>query len=275
MMPKGSNSALALAALLALVLGCNTSGARKMSAALNQLTGGRAGSSSTGDARLDLAVAAANWANVALGQYRAQQTRSAEDEAKAIGYKKSQGTVLKVRRASVTPANATAGKPISFEMDYALLSPEQELDVSEEWEILKDGKTLTSTSPQTESRRPGGWRAHASINLPREAKAGTYVVRSRVRTGNLADSRDARFTVAGAAEASPAEEAKGAVDRDLMQVQGRLKELGHDPGPIDGRMRPQTQAAIKAFQKDYGLATTGEIDAETRAALGLSKETAP
>ncbi len=275
MMPKGSNSSLILAALLALVLGCDTSGARKMSAALNQLTGSHAGSQSTGDARLDLAVAAANWANVAIGQYRAQQTRSAEEEAKAIGYKKSQGTVLKVRRASVTPANATPGKPISFEMDYALLSPEQELEVSEEWEILKDGKKLTSTSPQTESRRPGGWRARASINLPREAKAGTYVVRSSVRAGNLSDSRDARFTVAGGAEATPAEEAKGTVDRDLMQVQGRLKELGHDPGPIDGRMRPQTQAALKAFQKDYGLAASGEVDAETRAALGLSKEAPP
>jgi murein L,D-transpeptidase YcbB/YkuD len=139
---------------------------------------------------------------------------------------------------------------------------------------VKDGKTLTSTAPQTESRRPGGWRARASINLPHEARSGAYVVRSRVRTGNLSDSRDARFTVAGAVDAGPAEEAKGTVDRDLMQVQGRLKELGHDPGPIDGRMRPQTQAALKAFQKDYGLATTGEIDAETRAALGLSKEPA-
>jgi hypothetical protein len=275
MMPKGSNSLLIVAALLALVLGCSTSGARKMSAAFNQLTGGHAGSQSTGDARLDLAVAAANWANVAIGQYRAQQTHTAEEEAKAIGYKKSQGTVLKVRRASVAPANATPGNPISFEMDYALLSPEQEIDVSEEWEILKDGKKLTSTTPQTESRRPGGWRARASINLPHEAKAGTYVVRSSVRAGNLADSRDARFTVTGGAEAAPAEEAKGTVDRDLMQVQGRLKELGHDPGPIDGRMRPQTQAALKSFQNDYGLTATGEVDAETRAALGLSKEAPP
>jgi hypothetical protein len=269
MIRKGSGSALAVAALVALVAGCDTAGARKMSSALNQLTGGRAGSASTGDARLDLAVAAANWASVAVGHYRAQQTRSAEEEAKSVGYNKSQGTVLKVRRASVTPANATPGKPISFEMDYALLSPEQELDVSEEWSILKEGKTLTTTSPQTESRRPGGWRAHASINLPREAKPGTYVVRSSVRTGNLSDSRDARFTIAGGAETNP-EEAKGRVDRDLMQVQGRLKELGHDPGPIDGRMHPQTQAALKAFQKDYGLAATGEVDAETRAALGLS-----
>src|SRR5262245_7219977 len=48
-------------------------------------------------------------------------------------------------------------------------------------------------------------------------------------------------------------------DRDLIQVQRRLKELGHDPGPIDGRLGVQTQAALKAFQADYGLAPTGEV----------------
>jgi hypothetical protein len=264
MILKGSKSAVAVGALLVLVLGCHTA-ARKR----NTVTSSPAG-------RPDLGVAP-SWASVAVGQYRAQQTRSADEEAQAIGYKKSQGRVLKIRRASVTPVYASAGKPLSFEMEYALLSPEQELDVSEEWEILKDGKRLTTAAPHTESRRPGTWRVRVSISLPRGAKAGTYVVRSTVRAGNLADSREERFMVAAATEASPTQEAKGTspVDRDLMQVQGRLKELGHDPGPIDGRMRPQTQAALKAFQNDYGLAPTGEVDPETRAALGLSRGTAP
>jgi hypothetical protein len=272
MILKGSKSAVAIGALLVLALGCN-SAARKRSTATSYPAGVRA--QSTGDARSDVAVA--SLASVAVGQYRAQQTRSAEEEAQAIGYKKSQGRVLKVRRASVTPFYANAGKPLSFEMEYALLCPEQELDVSEEWEILKDGKKLTRTVPQTESRRSGGWRVRASISLPREAKPGTYVVRSSVRAGDLADSRETRFRVAAAAEANQMEEAKGfgPVDRDLMQVQGRLKDLGHDPGPPDGRMRPQTQAALKAFQNDYGLAATGEIDLETRAALGLSRGAAP
>jgi peptidoglycan hydrolase-like protein with peptidoglycan-binding domain len=54
-----------------------------------------------------------------------------------------------------------------------------------------------------------------------------------------------------------------------MRVQRRLKDLGHDPGPIDGRLGLQTKGALKAFQTDYGLAPTGKIDAETRAALAL------
>lgn len=65
------------------------------------------------------------------------------------------------------------------------------------------------------------------------------------------------------------------VSPDLMRVQGRLKELGHDPGPIDGRLGLQTKAALKAFQTDYGLPATGEIDAETRAALGLGRKEPP
>jgi Putative peptidoglycan binding domain len=275
MILKGSKSAVAVGALLALVLGCNTA-ARKRNTATSYAAGGHVRSPSTGDGRPALAVAP-SWGSVAISQYHAQQMRSAEEEVQAIGYKKSPGMVLKVRRASVAPVYANAGKPLFFEMDYALLSSEQELDVSEEWEILKDGKRLTGTVPQTESRRPGRWRVRASINLPRTAKPGTYVVRSSVRAGNLADSREAQFRVAAVTEASLTDESKGTgpVDRDLMQIQGRLKELGHDPGPIDGRMRPQTQAALKAFQNDYGLAPTGEIDPETRAALGLSRGTAP
>jgi hypothetical protein len=153
-------------------------------------------------------------------------------------------------------------------------------DVSEQWEILKDGKKLTGPSPHTERRRPGRWRARGSIDLPREVKPGAYIVRSSIRVAKLADSRDARFVVVTTAETKPREEIKstgalGPVNRDLMQVQGRLKELGHDPGPIDGRLGLETQAALKAFQTDYGLAATGEIDAETRAALGLGRKGPP
>jgi hypothetical protein len=211
-------------------------------------------------------------------KYGSRQMRGAEAEAKAIGYEPTQGTVLKVSRASVTPVAASPGKFISFDMEYTLLSSEKQLDVAEEWEILREGKRLTSTFPQIKSRRPGGWRAQASIALPPAIKPGIYVLRSRVRSGKLADERDSPFTVVRVAEAKRTEEGKTgkpAVDRDLMQVQGQLKELGHDPGAIDGRMSPQTQAALKAFQKDYGLETTGQIDTETRAALGLGRRATP
>jgi Putative peptidoglycan binding domain len=241
---------------------------------------GRSSTRPTGAAKVDRAMPAANWEGVTIAEYHAQQTQGAEEEAKALGYKKSEGTVLKLRRASVEPVRASPSKAISFEIEYALLSPEKELDVSEQWEILKDGKKLTGPSPHTERRRPGRWRAGGSIDLPREVKPGAYIVRSSIRVAKLADTRDARFVVVTTAGTKPREEIKstgalGPVNRDLMQVQGRLKELGHDPGPIDGRLGLETQAALKAFQTDYGLAATGEIDAETRAALGLGRKGPP
>ncbi len=266
--------------VLTLVLGCNAGGVCKTDSSPTQLASQHRGSQPTGDPNLDL-VAAANWASVPAIKYRSQQTRGPEAEAKAIGYEQAQGTVLKVSRASVTPVTASPGKLISFDMEYALLSPKKQLDVSEEWEILRDGKRLTSTFPRLRSRRPGGWRAQASIGLPPGIKPGSYVLRSRVRSGKLADERDSPFTVVRMVQAKRTEEGKSAastavaVDRDLMQVQGQLKELGHDPGAIDGRMSPQTRTALKAFQKDYGLETTGQVDMETRAALGLGRQATP
>jgi hypothetical protein len=218
----------------------------------------------------------ANWPSVAMVQYRAfQQTSSAEEEAGAIGYRKSQGTLLRVRRAWVAPITADPGKSISSEIEYVVLGPENELEIAEEWEILKDGKQLTSTAPRIESRRPGGWRVSVSIGLPRGAKPGVYVVRSRVSAGKLADSRDLSFKVARVETTRPQKTKSAgvvaAVDRDLTQEQARRQELGDSPGPGDGKVNPQTQAVPKALQEDSEPAPPGEVDAQTLAALKLPK----
>ncbi len=253
---------------VALLVGCHSSSTRGMKPGMDRPADG---AQSTPSTRLDVGGEKANWPSVAEVRYRAfQQTSSADAEAKTIGYDASQGTMLKVRRAWVTPAAADPGNSITSEMQYTLLGPGNELEIAEEWEILKDGKQLTSTSPRTERRHPGGWRVTISIGLPRGAKPGAYVVRSRVSAGKLADSRDSKFTVTAVATNLLQEpKVAGAGGNDLIKLQARLKELGHDPGPADGVARPQTQAALKAFQKDYELPATGEPDAETLAALGL------
>jgi peptidoglycan hydrolase-like protein with peptidoglycan-binding domain len=56
---------------------------------------------------------------------------------------------------------------------------------------------------------------------------------------------------------------------ELKQVQKALTEKGHDPGPVDGRMGPQTIGALKAFQKAHGLTATGQLDASTLAKLDI------
>ena len=55
---------------------------------------------------------------------------------------------------------------------------------------------------------------------------------------------------------------------EVERAQQALKQMGHDPGPIDGVMGAQTAAAIRAYQKAHGLRVTGQLDAATTAKLG-------
>jgi peptidoglycan hydrolase-like protein with peptidoglycan-binding domain len=50
-------------------------------------------------------------------------------------------------------------------------------------------------------------------------------------------------------------------------IQRRLAELGYKPGPVDGLVGPRTRAAIRAFERDHGLAETGQASPEVIAEL--------
>lgn len=52
-----------------------------------------------------------------------------------------------------------------------------------------------------------------------------------------------------------------------LDIQRRLKALGFDPGPLDGKTGPRTVRAIKAFQLANGLAADGKVGPLTSAAL--------
>ena len=47
-------------------------------------------------------------------------------------------------------------------------------------------------------------------------------------------------------------------------VQARLKNLGYDPGPIDGDIGPLTRAAILGFQASQSLPLNGTADTATK-----------
>ena len=60
-----------------------------------------------------------------------------------------------------------------------------------------------------------------------------------------------------------------AYDPTVEAVQEALTGRGFEPGAIDGAMGSRTRKALREFQISVGLPPTGEIDAATRAALGL------
>ena len=54
-----------------------------------------------------------------------------------------------------------------------------------------------------------------------------------------------------------------------MAAQQALKDKGHDPGKIEGRMGPRTRAMLSDYQRAEGLAVTGQLDTDTRSKLGM------
>jgi osmotically inducible lipoprotein OsmB len=60
----------------------------------------------------------------------------------------------------------------------------------------------------------------------------------------------------------------------VMRVQAGLRQLGYEPGPIDGRPGPQTTAAIRAYQRDNGLLQDGNPTVELAAHMDQRLQTA-
>lgn len=54
---------------------------------------------------------------------------------------------------------------------------------------------------------------------------------------------------------------------EVSDLQRRLRELGYNPGPVDGIFGPRTEAAVRAFQRDSGLLVDGIVGPRTRANL--------
>lgn len=51
----------------------------------------------------------------------------------------------------------------------------------------------------------------------------------------------------------------GSTGQPVRDLQQGLKDLGYDPGQIDGSFGPQTEAAVKAFQGDRGITVDGVV----------------
>lgn len=79
----------------------------------------------------------------------------------------------------------------------------------------------------------------------------------------------------GAAQPAPSESnSRAAATQELSQsdmrlIQQRLEEKGYKPGNRDGTADETTRAAIRKFQQDEGIPTTGTIDEVTANRLGF------
>jgi peptidoglycan hydrolase-like protein with peptidoglycan-binding domain len=99
-------------------------------------------------------------------------------------------------------------------------------------------------------------------------KMGNAVDKTKEKTGEAVDktkekSAEVKDTIKNKVSGS-----KGS--SDVRQAQQALMDKGFNPGPIDGKMGPQTKGAISEFQKKENMKVTGRLDRETKAKLNGS-----
>jgi len=54
---------------------------------------------------------------------------------------------------------------------------------------------------------------------------------------------------------------------EIQVTEAHLRDFGYDPGPVDGVYTAETQAAVRAYQRRYGLPVSGLLDQATRQEL--------
>jgi LysM repeat protein len=203
---KVSRATVVAAVAASLVSGCATMGGegqqQAMGAGIGAALGCGVGVLITRNARGCAIGAAAGgllgWGVVKINQYQAKQVRSASADRRVYGLTKAVDTSLvKIRKGASSPKAVKPGQVVVISTDYSLLLPRRESSetVYESWALKKDGKVLYSLPEQANKRTGGGWVAEATINVPKSAPPGTYVVEHKVKAGSSYDTDESTFIV--------------------------------------------------------------------------------
>lgn len=96
-------------------------------------------------------------------------------------------------------------------------------------------------------------------------------------TQELPDSSAAGAAPPPAATAQAAPDPSAAAAQmpiaEVREVQGRLRAMGYNPGPVDGIVGPLTENAAQQYQRKRGLDVTGAVDRNLL--VQLRRETPP
>lgn len=68
---------------------------------------------------------------------------------------------------------------------------------------------------------------------------------------------------------------RGSTGQPVKDFQQGLKDLGYDPGPVDGTFGGDTEAAVKAFQSDRGITADGVVGPTTWLNLDEADQSEP
>jgi peptidoglycan hydrolase-like protein with peptidoglycan-binding domain len=91
-----------------------------------------------------------------------------------------------------------------------------------------------------------------------------------MKSGSSASDRQMRSGMSrGHKGGSAMRDGAGMGQEKVKAAQQALKDKGHDPGDVDGKMGPRTQQALRDFQKTQDIQATGRLDDKTMQSLGV------
>lgn len=88
---------------------------------------------------------------------------------------------------------------------------------------------------------------------------------------NMPWGQDKTGTTGQQTGAAAATEQQAIAPDMVRDIQRRLSQRGYDTGPVDGIYGDSTQSALRNFQKDQNLKSSGQLDEQTLAALGVGR----
>lgn len=75
----------------------------------------------------------------------------------------------------------------------------------------------------------------------------------------------------GESLARPSREVAPPAPRFVREAQRTLRELGYQPGPLDGVVGPRTKRALVRYQMAERIEVTGQLDSETMVRLDIQE----
>jgi len=177
--------------------GAGALGGAATGAALGSIIGAATGSPATG-----AWVGAASGALVgAVGGYlyAEHQNRQRASYAQAqqqYNYSPSQGYMVTVSEANVSPGTVRPGQQANLFMAYTILGPQNTpTSVTLYREVRKDGAMVDQPYQTTVTNYPGTYTDQVGFKVPSNARPGTYTVTNRVTSSYGTGERVSYFTV--------------------------------------------------------------------------------
>lgn len=143
--------------------------------------------------------AAIGWGAVKLMQPETKQVRTAQEDQRLYGFTPATDSVLiKLNKGYASPKTISPGQQTTVYSDYSLSLPpssNNQADVTYEWVLKKDGTVLNQSDPAVQSKTAAGHQTIQPIQIPDNAETGTYIVETKLSSGNTYDVNEVSFIV--------------------------------------------------------------------------------